>query len=105
MQRANDRDDVASSIVDKLFDKQLAQKKQEELSEEEIKKYKKVFNRLLDSDDGIVFYEWLQKICGIHSADFSNNAYSLLGINGRRQVYTLLRSLLTKELRGKLERG
>lgn len=102
--QANPEEELKST-VEKLMDAAKQREEVQELNEQELKQVKDAFNRVFDSDDGALVFKYIQSCARIYNFERTLNPVELATLNGRRQVYGMLRILATPELREKLERG
>lgn len=94
-----------ASIIDKITDKVLEDKKRFAILEEEIQEFSLCLNRVASSPDGQFFLRKMIRYCGIHHDDDKIDPAKLIEDKGRRSVYLkLVRPYLDKSVLSELEK-
>lgn len=93
------------SVVDDLIAKAEMEKKQEELSKEELDQLKGAVNRLLSSPDGIFFWRKMKKVMRIDLVNKDFNPLIMAGEKAMRNVYLSVMKLLDADVIQQIERG
>lgn len=88
------------SKVDDLFEKQ---QKQQERERKEIENMKLVCKELFKGNNGYYFLMYLKKLCGWNDQDNNINGDVLIYKKGRRDIWTVIRNLLPKDILAQVE--
>ena len=88
------------SKVDDLLEKQA---KAEERKRKEIENMKLICQEIFKDANGQYFLKYLKKLCGWNDQDNNINGEVLIYKKGRRDIWTVIRNIIPKDILAKVE--
>lgn len=88
------------SKVDELVEKQAEAEKRKK---QEVENMKLVCKEIFDNPNGKFFLQFLKKSCGWNDQDNNINGEVLIYKKGRRDIWTIIRNILPKDILAQVE--